>query len=113
MSSFPAAIVVADARFKPELPEGCPATLSVPLTKIAQELGDAVMRNTVSLGVSAYLLGLPLEEFKKALKQRFANRPELAEQNIAVSQAGYEYAKEHLPEPEWRLARATARHAWS
>ena len=101
----PGSFVVADERFKPELPEGCPATLlSVPMTKIAQELGSAVMRNTASLGVSAYLLGLPLDEFEKAFQQRFASRPELAEQNIAVLQAGYDYAKEHLPEPAWRLA---------
>lgn len=101
----PGGFVVADARFKPELPENCPATLlSVPLTQIAQDLGSAVMRNTVSLGVSAYILGLPLDEFKNALNQRFANRPELAEQNIAVLQAGYGYAQENLPKPEWRLA---------
>src|SRR5690606_15634119 len=78
--------------------------ISVPMTQIAQELGSAVMRNTVSLGVSAYILGLPIDEFKKALEQRFARRPELAEQNIKVLEAGYEYAKENLADPEWRLA---------
>src|SRR5690606_27882908 len=77
---------------------------SVPMTQIAQELGSAVMRNTVSLGVSAYILGLPIDEFKKALEQRFARRPELAEQNIKVLDAGYEYAKENLADPERLLA---------
>lgn len=101
----PGSIVIADARFSPQLPEGCPARLlPVPLTQIAQDLGDAVMRNTVSLGVSAYLLGLPLQEFEKALQERFAKRPELAEKNVAVLRAGYEYAQEHLPRLEWTLA---------
>lgn len=101
----PGSYLVADSRFNPEVPEDCPATLiSVPMTQIAQELGSAVMRNTVSLGVSAYILGLPIDEFKKALEQRFARRPELAEQNIKVLEAGYEYAKENLADPEWRLA---------
>lgn len=101
----PGSIVIADEKFSPELPAGCPAQLlSAPLTRIAQEQGSVVMRNTVSLGVSAYLLGLPLDEFEKALHQRFAGRSELAEQNIAVLRAGFEYAKSNLPQLEWKLA---------
>lgn len=101
----PGSFVIADARFEPTLPDGCPATLlTVPLTKIAQDNGSAVMRNTVSLGVSAYILGLPLDAFKDAIKERFGARSEeLTTQNIAVLDAGYEYAQQHLPAPEWHL----------
>lgn len=100
----PGSFVIADARFEPVLPEGCPAELlSAPLTQIAQDLGSAVMRNTVSLGLSAYILGLPLDAFKDAIGQRFSGRDELIEQNKAVLDAGYDYAQQHLPEPKWHL----------
>lgn len=100
----PGGFVIADARFNPVLPEDCPATLlSVPMTDIAQDHGSAIMRNTVSLGVTAYILGLPLDAFKAAFAERFAGREKLIEQNNAVLDAGYEYAKEHLPEPEWHI----------
>lgn len=100
----PGGYVIADARFEPVLPEGCPATLlSVPMTQIAQDLGSAVMRNTVPLGLTAYILGLPLDAFKEAMKERFKGRDELIEQNIAVLDAGFAYAEEHLAEPEWHI----------
>src|SRR5690625_4194093 len=71
----PGSYVIADSRFEPILPEGCPATLvSVPLTQIAQDLGSAVMRNTVPLGLTAYIMGLPLDAFKEAMKERFRGR---------------------------------------
>lgn len=100
----PGSFLIADSRFEPVLPEGCPATLlSVPMTQIAQDLGSAVMRNTVPLGLTAYILGLPLDAFKEAMKERFRGRDQLIEQNIAVLDAGYAYAEEHLSEPEWHL----------
>ncbi|HLT57645.1 MAG TPA: 2-oxoacid:acceptor oxidoreductase subunit alpha [Limnochordales bacterium] len=99
-------ILVADAHFEPVVPEGCPARLlSVPLTRIAQEVGSPVMRNVVSLGVSAYILGLPLEAFKEVVMERFGRKsPEVGEQNVAALEQGYAYAQEHLPELAWRLA---------
>jgi len=68
-------IIVADAHFEPVLPEGCPAKLLlVPLTQIAQEVGNPLMRNVVSLGVSAHILGLPLDAFKDVVMERFGKR---------------------------------------
>ena len=102
----PGGVVVADAHFEPVLPEGCPARLlSVPLTKIAQDVGNPLMRNVVSLGVSAYILGLPLDAFKSVVMERFGRKSqEVGEQNVAALERGYAYAQEHLPQPAWRLA---------
>src|SRR5690606_30592262 len=102
----PGGVVVADAHFEPVLPESCPARLlSVPLTKIAQDAGNTLMRNVVSLGVSAYILGLPLDAFKSVVMERFGRKSrEVGEQNVAALEQGYLYAQEHLPEPAWRLA---------
>ncbi|REJ34493.1 MAG: 2-oxoacid:acceptor oxidoreductase subunit alpha [Bacillota bacterium] len=99
-------IIVADAHFEPVLPEGCPAKLLlVPLTQIAQEVGNPLMRNVVSLGVSAHILGLPLDAFKDVVMERFGKKsPEVGQQNVTALEKGYEYARQHLPEPTWRLA---------
>ncbi|MBO8141500.1 MAG: 2-oxoacid:acceptor oxidoreductase subunit alpha [Firmicutes bacterium] len=102
----PGSVVVADAHFEPVLPEDSPARLlSVPLTRIAQDVGSPVMRNVVSLGVSAYLLGLPLDAFKEVVLEKFGRKSrEVGQQNLAALEQGYAHAKEHLPAPSWRLA---------
>src|SRR5690606_15491940 len=101
-------ILVADAHFEPVLPVGCPAKLLlVPLTQIAQEVGNPLMRNVVSLGASCPILGWPVGAFKKGVMQRFGKKsPTLGQQNVTALEKGYESARQHLPEPTWRLAPA-------
>lgn len=100
-------LILADSHFNPTLPEGCNATLlSMPLTEIAQEVGNAVMKNIVSLGASSYLLGTPLNAFQDVVFEKFGRKSEkLAAMNRQALEKGYAYASEHFPEAgAWRLA---------
>lgn len=98
--------VIADAHFKPVLPEGCPAhLLETPMTKFAEELGSPIMKNTVALGVSAYLMGLPIDAMKSVIAENFARKgKKVQDANIAVLERGHLWAEEHLPgEKVWKL----------
>ena len=69
----------------------------IPINKIAKEIGGSLLlRNTAALGASIALLGGNLEIFKNLIAQEFsAKDPKITENNFAVCQAGYDYAKKN------------------
>lgn len=80
---------------------------AVPLTKLATEGGDAIMKNMVALGASAYLFHLDLEGLQGAVRKRFATKSAaVRDRNTAAVEAGWRYAGVHLanvsPRLEWR-----------
>lgn len=91
-------VIIADAKFKPKLPENCPAKLyAVPFTEIAKELGNTLMKNMVAIGASAALLGLKVDDFKEVVQEIFARKgSEVVEQNLKAIQAGFRYIIEHF-----------------
>ncbi|MHB9146355.1 MAG: 2-oxoacid:acceptor oxidoreductase subunit alpha [Symbiobacteriia bacterium] len=90
----PGGLVIADTAFKPQLPEGSKAALlPVPFTEMAKELGNLQVRNVISLGVTAFLLGLPLQPFNDLVMEKFGKRKGMGEVNVAALKAGYEYAE--------------------
>lgn len=94
-------LVIADSSFDPELPvELSRATLlTFPLTDIAKEIGNTVMKNIVSLGASAYFMGIPLATFQEVIMERFGRKSEkIGQMNISALERGYQYAQEHFPE---------------
>lgn len=87
-------IVIADAKFNPTAPNHV-RLFPVPLTKIAEECGSAIMKNMVSLGASACVLGLPIDIFKEVLEERFLRKGQkVVDQNMEAIQRGFEYIKE-------------------
>lgn len=87
-------IVIADAKFNPTAP-GHVLLFSVPLTKLAEENGSAIMKNMVSLGASACVLGLPTDLFKDVLEERFSRKGQrVVDQNMQAIQAGFNYIRE-------------------
>jgi 2-oxoglutarate/2-oxoacid ferredoxin oxidoreductase subunit alpha len=87
-------IVIADSKFNPSAPESV-RLFSVPLTKIATACGSAIMKNMVSLGASACVLGLPIEYFAEVVEERFAKKgARVVEQNMNAIKQGFEYMKE-------------------
>jgi pyruvate ferredoxin oxidoreductase gamma subunit len=68
---------------------------TVPATDIAIKILNAPITNTVMLGAATRAANLAsLENMGKAIKERFKERPDLAEKNIAVIKEAYEEAKQ-------------------
>lgn len=93
----PGGLVLADASFKPAIPSECPGILlPIPLTDIARELGNVVMRNMVALGATAAFLGMPLEPFKEYARQKFGRKgAAVVQPNIDALQRGYDFTSQN------------------
>jgi 2-oxoglutarate ferredoxin oxidoreductase subunit alpha len=90
----PGGVVIADSKFNPAAPDHV-RLFSVPLTKIAEECGSAIMKNMVSLGASACLLGLPIDIFREVVEERFLRKGQkIVDQNMEAISRGFEYMKE-------------------
>lgn len=72
--------------------------VNVPLMKLAKDNnGDALMRNTVSLGVSTALLGLDFSVLQKILEEQFQKKgQEIVRQNVNTARAGFDYVLNNL-----------------
>lgn len=87
-------IVIADEKFKPTAPDHV-RLFVVPLTKIAEDCGSAIMKNMVSLGASACALGLPISIFGEVIEERFLRKGQkVVDQNMDAIQRGFDYMKE-------------------
>lgn len=91
-------VVIADAKFKPVLPEGIEAKLfAVPFTEIAQELGTTLMKNMVATGASAAILNIPVEEIAKVVDEEFSRKGRaVVEKNIEAVSRGAQFIREEL-----------------
>lgn len=75
----------------------------VPLKKFASETGGEIMRNTVAIGATLALTGLPLDIMEKIVKEVFAHKPGVIEANIKAIELGYNYAREHHGNKDFRI----------
>ncbi len=71
--------------------------IPVPLTQIVRDIGGPkIMRNVAALGAVLGHMGFPLGPLEESIKAQFAHKaPEIAEQNVAVARAGYDYAQQN------------------
>ncbi len=70
---------------------------AVPLTKLATEAGEAIMKNMVALGASARLLHLDLDILQAVVRKRFQTKAATVQgRNVAAVEAGWRYAEAHL-----------------
>jgi len=66
--------------------------VSLPLDQIAVDSGGTeVMRNTVALGAAVALIDYEISHLKSSIKHAFRARPKIAEQNVIVANAGYNF----------------------
>lgn len=88
-------VILADAKFNPTVPEGIKAHLiSVPFTKIAEEVGMAQMKNMVAVGASVALLGISVESFREVLTARFAKKgQQVIDRNMEAITKGIDFVK--------------------
>ena len=77
-----------------EIPEGM-IGLDVPLKRLAEEAGGAIMRNVVALGAACEVSNFPIENLDSALQKRFGNKgQQLVENNKEAARAGQNYVAE-------------------
>jgi 2-oxoglutarate ferredoxin oxidoreductase subunit alpha len=80
------------------LPEGA-QVLSLPFKGLTQEMGKLlpVMQNTLAIGALMHLAGLDLEVLKGVIADTFGRKGgEIIAQNVAVAEAGFNYAREQM-----------------
>lgn len=83
-----------------ELPEELPSDIRVyplPLRERAQEIGAAIVKNTIALGASAYLIGIPLENLKGSIMDTFKGKAEeVIGQNLTAADEGWNIAQKNM-----------------
>ncbi len=89
-------IVIADEKFQPTIPEGSNVTLYVvPFTKIAKDLGNALMKNMVAVGASSAILQLDPELFREVVESIFGRKGEsVVENNMEAIRKGSQYVQD-------------------
>ena len=70
-------------------------SLNVPLQRLAEEAGSAIMRNIVALGSSCAATNFPLTNLDSALERQFSKKgPSTVENNKKAALMGYNYVLE-------------------
>ncbi|MFD1018261.1 2-oxoacid:acceptor oxidoreductase subunit alpha [Thalassobacillus hwangdonensis] len=89
-------IVLADAKFKPTVPEDKDVTLyAVPFTEIATELGTSLMKNMVAVGASAAIMNLEPESFREVVDEIFSRKgQQVVDKNMEAIEKGAAAVKE-------------------
>jgi 2-oxoglutarate ferredoxin oxidoreductase subunit alpha len=89
-----AAIIYDSSTFQPSLPEGLDLRpYGVPMAEIARDLGNVIMKNMVSLGVTAGLLGFSAEHLYKGISMRFGRKgKDVVEANRRAIERGLQHA---------------------
>ncbi|NHN57848.1 MULTISPECIES: 2-oxoacid:acceptor oxidoreductase subunit alpha [Halorussus] len=77
-----------------EVPEGM-IGLSVPLQRLAEEAGGAIMQNIVALGAACEVTNFPIENLDSALEKKFGAKGEsIVENNKEAARKGQEFVDE-------------------
>jgi 2-oxoglutarate ferredoxin oxidoreductase subunit alpha len=78
-----------------EVPENMTG-LDVPLKRLAEEAGGAIMRNVVALGAACEVANFPIEHLDSSLSKRFGDKgTAIVENNQQAARLGQEYTTEH------------------
>ncbi|MFB6167777.1 MAG: 2-oxoacid:acceptor oxidoreductase subunit alpha [Haloferacaceae archaeon] len=77
-----------------EIPDGM-VGLDVPLKRLAEEAGGAIMRNVVALGAACEAANFPIENLDSALQKRFGDKGSaIVENNKEAARAGQRHVAE-------------------
>jgi 2-oxoglutarate ferredoxin oxidoreductase subunit alpha len=77
-----------------EAPEGM-VDLPVPLKRLAEDAGGAIMQNIVALGAACEVANFPIENLDEALEKRFGNKGQsIVENNQEAARLGQEYVQD-------------------
>ncbi|OFW75408.1 MAG: 2-oxoglutarate ferredoxin oxidoreductase subunit alpha [Alicyclobacillus sp. RIFOXYA1_FULL_53_8] len=86
-------IIYDSAVFAAEKPTDRPVNVfGIPLTELAKEAGNSIMKNMVAIGVSAAITRLSLEDFLPVIEEKFGKKGQaVVENNMTALRLGYEY----------------------
>jgi 2-oxoglutarate ferredoxin oxidoreductase subunit alpha len=83
-----------------EIPDGM-IGLDVPLKRLAEEAGGAIMANIVALGAACEATEFPIENLDSALEKRFGDKGRvIVSNNEDAARKGQEYVREEYPDVE-------------
>jgi 2-oxoglutarate ferredoxin oxidoreductase subunit alpha len=91
-------VIIYDPKdLEAQLPEGLGIKLCpVPMSEIAKDVGNLIMKNMVACGATAAIVGLPLEGFESVLQDRFGKKGEtIINSNKDALKRGYDYCMEN------------------
>ncbi|WP_338727860.1 2-oxoacid:acceptor oxidoreductase subunit alpha [Haladaptatus sp. DJG-WS-42] len=78
-----------------EAPDGM-IGLNVPLRRLAEEAGGAIMQNIVALGAACEVSDFPIENLDESLEKRFGSKGgSIVENNSKAARAGQAYVREN------------------
>jgi 2-oxoglutarate ferredoxin oxidoreductase subunit alpha len=97
----PGAIVLINESMKPFVQRDDLDVRYVPFDKlVTQVCEDTRLRkmvvNIIYVGVIAHLIGIEIEEVKRAIDHQFGKKPKAAALNTSAALAGYAWAQEHI-----------------
>jgi len=76
-----------------EVPHGATA-LEVPLKRLAEDAGGAIMLNVVALGAACEVMNFPIANLDESLKKRFGDKGEaIVENNKTAARKGQDYVQ--------------------
>lgn len=100
-------LVVYDSKFEAQLEgiTGC----AVPMSKIAEDLGNAIIKNMVAIGVTAAILNIDPQQFYSIVETRFAKKGEdVIRLNHTAIERGYKYYRERCEHKDLHLPPTTS-----
>jgi len=96
--------LVCDAESVRVTPEYESRSSEVALAAIAQEAGGSRRgKNMVSVGLVCGLLGIDTARIEQMILKRYAHKGDVGESNIRSLRAGFEHARDQLPEGAHKL----------
>jgi 2-oxoglutarate/2-oxoacid ferredoxin oxidoreductase subunit alpha len=84
----------------------------LPVSKLADITRNKVAQNTLAMGAALSMTGIGFPALEAALNEQFKKKDKsVAEENIAVARAGYDYATQNFKPFAWPLPMTDARYA--
>src|SRR6202453_159556 len=84
----------------------------LPVSKLADISRNKIAQNTLAIGAALSMTGIRFPALEAALNEQFKKKDRtVAEENIAVARAGYDYATQNFKPFAWPLPMTDARYA--
>ena len=69
----------------------------LPVASLADIARNKVAQNTLAMGAALSMMGIGFQSLEDVIREQFGKKaPEVADENIAVARAGYDYATQHF-----------------